>query len=212
MEKITHAAKTVYQNEPDKLGDLLAFVVFEENQGIYRVLGAISDNHAAFKRAADNMIEDIKKSNRQPEYRKIMAHVWQMYLSGDDELLAEGFDTEMLLAKNPHLQGTMEFSFLYALSKIPPETQVLVLQQIEKGAAVLLGNSTALVLRQTGERSLALIKSGAGTLVAVGLTVIPLAYDAYKNIKRWWNGEISGVRCTKNIIDSIATTGRGNVN
>ena len=37
---------------------------------------------------------------------------------------------------------------------------------------------------------------------------INLSYTALKSIQRWWDGEISGARCVKNIIDSsVAITG-----
>ena len=43
----------------------------------------------------------------------------------------------------------------------------------------------------------------------VGRAVVYLAYDVYKNICEWWNGEITGKRCIKNIIDSGLTIGAG---
>lgn len=47
-------------------------------------------------------------------------------------------------------------------------------------------------------------KLPAGKMVPVGLQAINLTFEAWNNLKLWWRGEISGKRCAKNIIDSLA--------
>ena len=42
-------------------------------------------------------------------------------------------------------------------------------------------------------------------LTSVTLLTTILSYDIYSNIQRWWDEEISGKRCSKNIIDSITS-------
>ena len=54
-----------------------------------------------------------------------------------------------------------------------------------------------------------LVNKAGGTIVMVALAAIHLTYDVIVNLKRWWNGEISGPRCAKNIMDSFLTIGAG---
>lgn len=50
----------------------------------------------------------------------------------------------------------------------------------------------------------------AGHAVAPStLAPISLSFEAIQNILRWWNGEISGARCAKNIVDSMVAIGGG---
>ena len=67
----------------------------------------------------------------------------------------------------------------------------------------------ALVLRQSASNALSLTRSASGKLVGVTLAVIYLSYEIYQDICRWWKGEISGVRCAKNVIDGIASMAAG---
>ena len=43
----------------------------------------------------------------------------------------------------------------------------------------------------------------------VPLTGVILSYDAVQNIYYWWNGDLSGSSCTKNVIYSFSTTAAG---
>ena len=68
-------------------------------------------------------------------------------------------------------------------------------------------------LEEYTESALNLIEKGAEIfglrLSLVKLDPVELTMDAIKNIHRWYNGEISGARATKNIIDSFASIGSG---
>ena len=68
-------------------------------------------------------------------------------------------------------------------------------------------------LEEYTESALNLIEKGAKmfglSLSLVKLDPVKLTMDAIKNIHRWYNGEISGARATKNIIDSFASIGSG---
>ena len=46
-------------------------------------------------------------------------------------------------------------------------------------------------------------------LLRIALPVVYLAFDALLSIRRWWNGQISGKRCVKNVIDVGVGIGAG---
>ena len=74
-------------------------------------------------------------------------------------------------------------------------------------------NDVSYFLEEYSESALNLIEKGAKMfglrLSLVKLDPVELTMDAVKNIHRWYNGEISGARATKNIIDSFASIGSG---
>lgn len=41
-------------------------------------------------------------------------------------------------------------------------------------------------------------------MVSVVLLSVYLTYEAWKNLKLWWRGEISGKSCAKSIVDNLA--------
>lgn len=46
-------------------------------------------------------------------------------------------------------------------------------------------------------------------MALVALCALQLTYEAIKNIRQWYNGEISGKRCAKNLIDTTFTIAAG---
>ena len=46
-----------------------------------------------------------------------------------------------------------------------------------------------------------------GRIEQYGPAVIDVVFSIFINVRRWWNGEITGERCAKNIIDDLATVG-----
>ena len=74
-------------------------------------------------------------------------------------------------------------------------------------------NDISYFLEEYTESALSLIEKGAKkfglSLSLVKLDPVDLAMDAISNIHRWYKGEITGARATKNIIDSFASIGSG---
>ncbi len=54
-----------------------------------------------------------------------------------------------------------------------------------------------------------LAKQGGGAVAMVLLSAVYLTYQTVINLRQWWSGEISGVRCAKNIIDSLGGVAAG---
>lgn len=52
-----------------------------------------------------------------------------------------------------------------------------------------------------------LVRQHGGTLVTVTISASYLSGEAYQNIRDWWKGEISGRRCAKNMVDTLARVG-----
>ncbi|CAF1643909.1 unnamed protein product, partial [Didymodactylos carnosus] len=46
-------------------------------------------------------------------------------------------------------------------------------------------------------------------VVPVALVAVQLTWTAIKSILGWWNGELSGTRCAKNIVDDLAAIAGG---
>ena len=58
--------------------------------------------------------------------------------------------------------------------------------------------------------SLAILeKHGRNDIIPEAIVLAQLSWHTYQNILRWWNGQISGQRCVKNIIDDVATVTGG---
>lgn len=74
-------------------------------------------------------------------------------------------------------------------------------------------NDISYFLEEYTESALSFIEKGAKmfglSLSLVKLDPVELTMDAIKNIHRWYIGEISGARATKNIMDSFASIGSG---
>ena len=71
----------------------------------------------------------------------------------------------------------------------------------------MVTNEKALLLCLDGLVGLA--KQGGGAVAMVVLSAVYLSYQALSNLRQWWSGEISGVRCAKNIIDSLGGVAAG---
>ena len=58
----------------------------------------------------------------------------------------------------------------------------------------------------TEHRSMALTEFGNNRTIAEVLGASPVGI-IYSSIQRWWNGEISGKRCAKNVVDATVIGG-----
>jgi hypothetical protein len=107
------------------------------------------------------------------------------------------------------MQTTAAYHFVYTLSKFPPTLQDEVVKLMIQAAEATVGSRLALSLNQSFGSLLKVTKSTSGKLVSVGLVAVYLTIEAWNQLKLWWNGEITGIRCAKNIIDSFAGIAAG---
>ena len=93
------------------------------------------------------------------------------------------------------------------LSKLLPSSEARIVNAITNAA--VLPNRMALAIRQSANIALNLSKCISGKMFGFTLAAVYLSYEIYKDICRWWKGEISGVRCVKNVIDGTASMAAG---
>lgn len=120
-----------------------------------------------------------------------MYDVWNNFLK--DNLLPDadgGRKLELAIPSNA-VNATTQFEFMRAVSRFPPEA----FRALRSAVQTMSGP----VARYT-EKALVTARA-AKPIVKIALVVAFLAVDVIKNIRSWWNEEISGARCVKNIID-----------
>lgn len=66
-------------------------------------------------------------------------------------------------------------------------------------------NAVASLATSAVTSTLNLAKSEA-TALTIGTILVAVTSDVHTEMNRWWYKEISGKRCTKNIIDNMAAT------
>jgi hypothetical protein len=107
---------------------------------------------------------------------------------------AQGFDlvrmTEMGLG-----QQTAFIGLARAWTKIPPASQAEILAMIPK---IITNRQVVSYL----DKGVSVANKVGGNIVMVALAGLSLGYEAIKNLRRWWKGEITGERCAKNVVDA----------
>jgi hypothetical protein len=152
------------------------------------------------------LAEDAEKSVDNDEFEILMQTLWDNHLVKVKDSKNPGLNLKLLIETNQNLLGSLQFNLITTLSNVPPETLRRVLTEatnISKAFNPALG---ALV-EQEGKNAISLLKHG--TKIACGLAAVALAYVVFKNIYRWYTGEISGKRCAKLILDSISSLAGG---
>ena len=200
-------------DSPEKLARLLYFLVKEENVERYeRVLRSVIDNVVAFKNIVEKLVNDVDHLETDPEYRRLMADIWNNYLKPNEKAdVGNGhqrFDLQLYLRRD-QTQAIFTINFIETLSRLPPSSQAQIVSAITNVAETVLPSGMALALRQSASNALSLTRGASGKLVGVTLAAVYLSYEIYKDICRWWKGEISGVRCVKNVIDGTASMAAG---
>ena len=176
----------------------------QEAKSYTRVLeGALCNDHA-FNSTIQQLSEDTMKLKTDPDYIRVMSSVWNDFLKPN--MLSEGVAGQMvdfnkILSNSNRLNSVTTYSFLTTLSRLPPNEQLMAIEATASIANALSPSLTAMVTR-SAESAVSFAGKTSGKLVSVGLVAVYLAYVAIVNIKRWMNGEISGARCAKNVIDS----------
>ena len=201
--KVIELAAEIYEDDPDKLADLLTKTVAagDAAEAMIKVLTALTSNRSAFQRAAENILNDINLAEKQPSSRDVLKYTYENYLKDDNVLLSDGsIDINKLVESRPELPGTVQFSMVNALKKIPPVQRMQIIQSLENSSCQLLSESSIIVKKFLGT---------SGTVAVIALVAVQLAWEAYTNILRWWKGEISGKRCAANVTNAITATAAG---
>jgi len=160
-----------------------------------RCLQSVLGKPNLFKALAERLAEDTKTTEENPRYEQCMRDVW-------DRLMNESEETRMghgaKLSIQPFNESTRAgatFGLMHALSKVDPTTYCAISNLIRSFSA-----RTSFALQ---------VVRPILPLVNVALIATTLAFDVIRNIRRWLNGEISGKRCLKNVIDCLVGVGAG---
>ena len=185
----------------------LVFLATDSNPKYIQVMEqALKEGINCFNQTVDLLLKDILETMDDTKFKNIMADIWQSHLVKIEKSENPGVDLQLLLKNNQEILPTLQFNFIYALSKVPPNTLKEVMIATSQVAEFINPGLGALVKNQ-GEMAIGLLKNGKQ--VAVALAAVMIAYDAFKSIYRWWKGEISGRRCAKIVIDSLVANTSG---
>lgn len=173
---------------------------------VWRTLKSLLPTENAFNMYAKRIAEDTKRAERDPAFRETLNQIYLEMMDPSDELLDEsqqqGFQLIRVL-EDGDLTATSGFMGLaHAWGLIPAARQGEILQLIPK----LITNRNLLL---SIDEVVGLVNDVGGNVVMVGLAGIYLTVQVVQHIRQWRRGEISGVRCAKNIIDSTFTVGAG---
>ena len=125
----------VFEDNPDELAKMTMILGFEEDPRYVQVLDGLIVNQEAFKTASLNIIQDMEESKKMPEYRKLMAVMYDNMLQGKDS--EEIMDFEWI-ENDKAFQITTQFNILKAFKNLPKDLQSKVLEQTKPFSLSLL--------------------------------------------------------------------------
>jgi len=141
------------------------------------------------------------------------AYVFQLQLEGKGDvvdLLAAGAlarQQDITYKANQDLVvQVLGVSAAQGISSLPVEVQEQLFQGVSKALGAGENAFTEALKPFLGD--LAELKSLPKN-IGVVLVAAVLTWEAVVNIKKWWQGEISGKRCAKNVMDAIGSVGGG---
>ncbi len=208
-EKLIKALDDALKPDYNLFLKLLSYIEGKNEQGsgtLVQILNYTLDNNPNnFKQTAVQMAKDAVKGLDDENYIKILQDIWTNYIStADIKTETICLDLERLVNLNQHNAPVIQYNLLRAFSKIPPESLGQVINLIETTCA------SSSILTSIANSSLTLFKSTKGSKMAhVALLSVYLTFEALKSIREWWKGEITGKRCAKQILDSIASVAGG---
>lgn len=157
-------------------------------------------NVSAFDQYIERLKDDTKTAESNPAFYKVMADLYENFLEHDDgKFEFQNFE----LALSQAQQVSTIAGMAKAISKLTPQGQTLIIETL----STIAGRSSQIVSYTS--KAMGVVNKVGGNVVLVTLCAIQLTYEAIKNLKQWWNGEISGKRCAKNLIDATFTVGAG---
>ena len=168
---------------------------------ILRTLARLAkENSDAFDQYIKRLNADVRTAENDQSFYKVITDMYSgLQEHNDGKWEVEG----MALAKLSESQSQQASAYsgiVCAMSKLTPEMQKRILQTIR----VLVGNGGQPLQQMVG-----VVNGVGGEVGNVGLCAVYLSFDAIKNLRLWWKGEITGKRCAKNIIDATFTVSAG---
>lgn len=150
-----------------------------------------SSSSSSFELFLDELVEDTKRAERDQNFREAMARLQKQIFEQQQKENNENNENYQLVLANAPNSMISAWPIFNLLTK----SGALLL------AVKMVGNGNVL---PSLKELVGIVNRSGGTVVLVGLSAVFLSALAVKNILAWYRGEISGARCAKKIIDSMA--------
>lgn len=198
-------------NNNSQLSKVLGFLLSKTIDGVPRYIqllkSAYVSNNEAFQELLEKLGEDIDKSNENPNYKRVMDEMWLNHsLPSDATKFVRGqrLDFQMTPEKRNRFEMLaicLGISILLRLDFLTPES----LQKIFP----LFNITSPLTNFLNTKELLSMSQKLSGDRYEVTASFFYFGCDIFRNWTRHGNGEISGVRCAKNIVDSFTELAPG---
>ncbi len=167
-----------------------------------------TSNDAMIEEYLKNVVKDTRTASNDDVYKKVLH---DMYM---------GYNTAR--AQSPLSQNLLDEIRTQAISHVDKsmkdrKTYVALLSHMTTSLSFIRNDEIPVVIealgRSTFSKSLVPLVKTSGSLVLsagkqvaiVSLIAVQLGWEAIKNIRLWWKGEISGKFCAKKITDAIGS-------
>lgn len=172
---------------------------------VFKTLVAALKSAKVFFLTAEKIAEDTYRAEVDPDFRAKLGAIYLKMLDSCDQEVPDdeqGFDLSLDHTMQRNVVEQSGFMGLAcAWPQLSPSSQVRVLEVLRRFASPQAMTCVDEVVSVTN-------KAG-GAVVMVGLAAVYIGVILFRNIRRWWRGEISGKRMAKNVVDAFVTTGAG---
>jgi hypothetical protein len=216
---------TIFEEDVEAFTRVLFYLDEEDNSykdnseipPAWRSLKLLLNSDVAFKKYAERLVKKTKGDEEDVAFRNTMNQAYSELMDPSDSAYSEidgetvNFDCythqNFNVARKTDRDADWVSSFMglsHAWSLIPVSKRTEIVKMIPK----LIENR---MIISSVDEVVGFVNKSGGNHVMVALAAISLGYEAIKNLCRWWRGEITGVRCCKNIVDSTFTIAAGAV-
>ncbi len=157
-----------------------------------------------------NVVEDTKKAAVDESYKKLINDLYKGFNEAKEQHpLSENWKTKVeeyaISVVDDSMKDPKSYLALFshitsAVAMVPPENWPHLASSLEASAV-----ARTTQLAKMAEYSVSGVKKYGTKVAVVTLTAAQLSWEAIKNIRLWWKGEITGKRCAKNIVDSLGS-------
>jgi hypothetical protein len=201
---------TILRGNHSQLEKVLWFLsktTVREQIYIELLVSAYVSNKEAFQELVERLGEDVDELNRNPPYKRVMDEMWlnhSLPSDGTNFVRGQRLDFQMTLEKRNRfrmLAICLVISILLRLDVLTPES----LQKMFP----LFNITSPLTNFLNTKELLSMSQKLSGDRYEVTASFFYFGCDIFRNWTRHGNGEISGVRCAKNIVDSFTELAPG---
>nr|XP_012562326.2 uncharacterized protein LOC105847351 [Hydra vulgaris] len=197
-----------FENDPDTFSRVMYYLDEEEktyqncSSPLWRTLKCSMHKKELFKSYAKRISEDTKKAEKDVCFKNKMCQVYENMVEISENPTDiddfQSFDMKAFFEKSAiEKAGLIGFASAWTIVPIKYQNEIMnFMETLITNKAIMMSMNNAV----------GLVNKYGGKVVRTTLAAVTLAYDVVKSIFRWWNGEISGHRCCKNIVDSLCTT------